>query len=120
MKIVRTSYDRSEGRRDRRYPLPQLVVLIDGKEYTTINWSLGGFLIGSFAQRLAIGAPVVGRLRITGEKAPLRFSGSVVRIDEPDPGCLAVQFNELDEGGIEMLDRCIARRMFRGRSGRSG
>lgn len=119
MKIVKTSFDRQEDRRDRRYPMPVLVVIIEDVEYTSVNWSLGGFLIGGFAGQLKPGATLVGRLRAGESEAPLRFSGSVVRADEPEPGFLAVQFTELGENGIEILDRLIARRMFRRRAASS-
>ena len=37
---TRVSYDRREERRDKRYPLPALVITIDGELYETVNWSL--------------------------------------------------------------------------------
>ena len=119
MKIVKTSFDRQEDRRDRRYPMPPLAVLIEDVEYTAVNWSLGGFLISGFAGQLKPGATLLGRLRPGDSEALLRFSGSVVRVDDPEPGFLAVQFTELGENGIEILDRLIARRMFRRRAGGS-
>ncbi|HZS84000.1 MAG TPA: PilZ domain-containing protein [Stellaceae bacterium] len=117
MKVIRTSFDRHEERRDRRYPLPPLVVVIEGAEYTTVNWSLGGFLVSGFAGEIPVGATIMGKLRVGEEKRFLRFTGTVVRVDTPEPGYLAVQFNELGEDGIGILDRYVARRAFRGRAG---
>ncbi|MBV9523591.1 MAG: hypothetical protein JO010_12395, partial [Alphaproteobacteria bacterium] len=49
MKVIRTSFDRREERRDRRYPLPPLLVELGGVEHATVNWSLGGFLVSGFS-----------------------------------------------------------------------
>jgi hypothetical protein len=115
MQFVKTSFDRQEDRRDRRYPLPPLTVVIGGMEYTTVNWSLGGCLISGFMSSAAAGGMVLGTLLLGSPDSVLRFSGTVVRVNEPEPGYLAVQFTELGEDGLERLDRYIADRMFRRR-----
>ena len=115
MQFVKTSFDRQEERRDRRYPLPTLIVVIGTTEYATINWSLGGFLISGFTSSAAPGGMVLGKMLLGDPESVLRFSGTVVRVNEPEEGHLAVQFTELGEGGLDQLDRYIADHMFRRR-----
>lgn len=114
MKIIRTNFDRNEGRRDRRYPLPPLVVVLDGVEYSTVNWSLGGFLISGYRRAAVSGQKIVGTLLLVTRPETIDFQGEVIRVDEPAPGNLAVQFDELGERGMVILDRLIARRLSRG------
>jgi hypothetical protein len=113
MKTVRVSYDRHEGRRDRRYPLPPLTVVIALGQYTTVNWSLGGFLLAGYADRALAGQRLSGKLQVSDRIEPVEFSAVVVRVDEPEPGNLAVRFVDLDDRTVTLLDRAIARRLFR-------
>jgi hypothetical protein len=114
MRVIRTNFDRHEVRRDRRYPLPPLVIAIDGVEYSTVNWSLGGFLISGFNKDAEHGKKLTGTLCLLDRPESIDFAGTVVRIDEPEPGLLAVQFTDLGDRGMSILDRIIARRLFRG------
>ena len=114
MKTTRVSYDRREDRRDRRYPLPPLTIDLDVAEYTTVNWSLGGFLLGGYTGSAYPGQNLAGKLKLNESTEPVEFTGVVVRVDEPGPGNLAVQFTELDERIMTLLERAIARRLFRG------
>src|SRR5712691_7902927 len=113
MKTTRVSFDRHEGRRDRRYPLPPLVITIDGAEYKTVNWSLGGFLIDGFAGKTTPGRLLTGTLGPSERPAIIEFTATVVRIGEPAPDQLAVRFNDLGERDISILERIITRRLFR-------
>jgi hypothetical protein len=114
MKTTRVSYDRREDRRDRRYPLPPLTINLDVAEYTTVNWSLGGFLLGGYKGSAFAGQTLAGKLSVRDNTEPVAFTGVVVRVDEPGPGNLAVQFTDLDDRMVTLLDRAIARRLFRG------
>jgi hypothetical protein len=113
MRFVRTSFDRNEGRQDRRYPVPPIVVAIDGVEYSTVNWSLGGFLLNGFFKPVDCGAPISGTFCLVDRPETVEFTGTVIRTDQPERGNLAVRFNDLGERGVTILDRVIARRMFR-------
>src|SRR5438105_403683 len=113
MRTFRVSYDRHEGRRDRRYPLPPLTVLVADVEYSTVNWSLGGFLLGGYVGTAHIGQKLAGKLRVHDRADPVDFTAVVVRIAEPGPGNVAVQFTDLDDKTMTLLDRAIARRLFR-------
>jgi hypothetical protein len=114
MKSKRVSYFRQEDRRDRRYPLPALVITIGGVEYNTVNWSLGGFLIAGFDREVVRGQTVTGMLRVIDKPDTLPFIATVVRCGGPQPDQLAAKFEDLGELGISMLERIITRRLFRG------
>jgi hypothetical protein len=112
-RATKISFDPREDRRDRRYPLPPVSITIDGVEYTTVNWSLGGFLLGGFEVPIKRGQHIAAKLRVSKDATPVEFTGVVVRVDEPEKGNLAVQFVDLDDATMTLLDRTIARRLFR-------
>jgi hypothetical protein len=114
MTSKRVSYFPQEDRRDRRYPLPTLIISIGGIEYGTINWSLGGFLITGFDRKAVRGQSITGMLRAVNQPQGLPFVATVVRTGDPEPDCLAAKFEDLGELGISMLERIITRRLFRG------
>jgi hypothetical protein len=108
MRIARTNFDRHEQRRDRRYALPPLTVIIDDQNYVSDNWSLGGFhLTGPLP--LEVGALVVGTLHVDGSDG-FTFMASVVRKDAA-AGTLAFHFQELTPLAVTRLDRALARRL---------
>ncbi len=114
MKTTRVSFDRQNARRDRRYPLPALVITIGDGQYTTVNWSLGGFLITGFDRKISPGKPIAGRLSLADQPIGFEFTAKVVRVGEPAPDQLAVQFTDLGEHGLAVLERIMKRRLFRG------
>jgi hypothetical protein len=111
---TRVSFDRSESRRDRRYPLPTLHLLLTGREYSTANWSLGGFLLTDYDGAALVGEMLVGEMRFEST-ALVTFKAEIVRVG-PEPGQIGARFQELSDATFDFLDRCISRRMF-GRSG---
>jgi hypothetical protein len=113
MKTKRVSYYPQEDRRDRRYPLPALIITIGGVEYNTVNWSLGGFLITGFDRKVVPGQTITGMLRVIDKPDTLPFCATVVRCGDPAPDHLAAKFEDLGEVGISMLERIITRRLFR-------
>jgi hypothetical protein len=108
MRIARTNFDRQEARRDRRYSLPPLTVVIGGRDFATDNWSLGGFQLTADLP-LLVGAVVSGRLHIDGSDG-FEFSAQVVRKDDP-VGTLGFRFEELTPLAMTRLDRALARRL---------
>jgi hypothetical protein len=114
MKTRRVSYFPQEDRRDRRYPLPALVVTIGAAEYSTVNWSLGGFLITGFDRKTVPGQSIAGILRAADRPDALAFTARVIRSGDPGPGHLAAKFEDLGDLGISLLERIITRRLFRG------
>lgn len=111
LKTIRTNFDRQEGRRDRRYALPAITVLLDSGQYPTRNWSLGGFLLPA-SPRLAVGLRVEGELVLPTRSDTFSFVGEVVRWE---PDAIAFRFVEPSAELIAVLDRLIAGRMARRR-----
>lgn len=108
MRIARTNFDRQEHRRDRRYALPPLTVVIHELEYVTDNWSLGGFqLTGDLP--FAVGATISGTLHVDGSDG-FEFNAEVVRRDDAT-GAVGFQFRELTPLAMTKLDRVLARRL---------
>jgi len=108
MRIARTNFDRQESRRDRRYAMPSLRVVIGDQEYISDNWSLGGFQLTSDLP-LIVGAAVVGTLHVDGSDG-FEFTAEVVRKD-PASGILGFHFQELTPLALTKLDRALARRL---------
>jgi hypothetical protein len=108
MRIARTNFDRQESRRDRRYALPSLVVVIQDHEHVSDNWSLGGFVLtGKMAYK--IGAMVGGKLHVDNTGG-VPFTAEVVRKDEKS-GTIGFQFRDLTAVAMTKLDRALARRL---------
>ena len=114
MKSIRVSYDRYNGRRDHRYPLPPLTVCAEAAEYVTVNWSLGGFLIAGHTGSVSPGQCLAGTVRVNEHTPAVEFTAVIVRVDEPEPGNVACQFTEIDDRLVTLLERAITRRLFRG------
>lgn len=108
MRIARTNFDRQEHRRDRRYELPPLKVVIGEQEYASDNWSLGGFQLTA-PLPYGIGAIVSGTLHVDGSDG-FEFTAEVVRREE-ETGALGFQFHELTPLAMTKLDRALARRL---------
>jgi hypothetical protein len=94
-----------QKRDNRRFNYPPLRVLIGNKTYTTIDWSLGGLMIGDYDGDLKLherfklamsdGAP--GGVYFASE-------GRVTRVDKK-AAKLGLQFMTLSKGGVEWLSR---------------
>jgi hypothetical protein len=108
MRITSTNFDRQESRRDRRYAQPSLLAIIDGQEYVSDNWSLGGFHL-SAKLSLAAGATVTGTMHVDGSDGFV-FTAVVVRKDDA-AGTLAFHFRDLTPLAMTRLDRALARRL---------
>ena len=112
MRTSRTNFDRQEARRDRRYAQPLLTVAIDGQDFASDNWSLGGFQLTAKLPSEP-GTLVTGVMRVDGAEG-LPFSAAVVRRDEA-AGVIAFRFHNLSPLVIGKLDRALARRLIRRR-----
>ncbi len=103
-----------DRRRDRRVVMPPIQIEIAGVEYTTVDWSLGGFLAGSYEGDLAEGdgirVTIIATIR--GELRRHVTDAEVIRDGKQD-GYLAAKFDRLDEPAIETLERVIMERMHR-------
>jgi hypothetical protein len=110
---TRTSFSRSEARRDRRYPMPTLGVTVGGRELWTVNWSLGGFMLHDVAMPVDVGSLIEGTMRFDGGPT-VPFKAEIVRVG-PSPGEIGAHFQELGDAAFDLLDRAISRRLFRRR-----
>jgi len=101
-------------RRDRRYPVPPLVVKITGRDYLAINWSLGGFLIEASDLGLTAGDGVAGTLFMPGTSKSCDFTAEIVWAGGDD-GLAGAKFTELAAETVEALDNCMAQWLKRSR-----
>lgn len=96
-------------RKDMRVPLPVVALLMEGRVYRTVDWSLGGFLITGYKGPLKAGSAVA--VRGIGLKAselvPVHIRARVVRLDRG--GRLAGQFLGLSEAAFEALQGLMLR-----------
>src|SRR4051794_4429252 len=98
MSSTRFSYRPLDGRRDQRYPFPELRVRLVFGEFVTTNWSLGGLLVSDFRDPVALGTALEGTFSTSGDVEPVPFTGEVVRCDRAN-GELALKFLGLSERG---------------------
>ncbi len=109
LKTIRTNFDRQEMRRDRRYPLPAMVVSFAGGDYETVNWSLSGFLL-SGGPAVAIGSTLPASLRIHKLDQQFDCQAEAVRHDSEANG-VAFRFVDPTALMVTALDRVMARHM---------
>lgn len=68
-----------EMRRDRRFGLPALEIVIGDERFRAINWSMKGALLYGFCD--IVGARVRGEMGVPGSSEAVPFSGTVIRAD---------------------------------------
>ncbi|MBL8707729.1 MAG: PilZ domain-containing protein [Rhodospirillaceae bacterium] len=103
-----------EHRRDKRLPLPIFSVRVDGQEAETVNWSLGGLLIGNYQGHLLVEMPVEIAIKIKDEHAEfdMKIAARVVRNDR-EKKLLAVKFDELNPAIYDFFERGFTKRFHR-------
>jgi len=69
----------SERRRDLRYDLPVLEIVIGDERFRAINWSMRGALLYGICD--LVGARVRGEMGVPGSIDRLPFAATVVRAD---------------------------------------
>lgn len=109
-RTIRTNFDRHEMRRDRRYPLPPIVVGFASVEYETVNWSLSGFLL-SGGPSVEIGNQMPATVRVSPSERIFDVITEAIRHDSEADG-VAFKFVEPSEAMVELLDHTIAGRLF--------
>lgn len=107
------SVGRLEFRRDRRYPVPPLIVRISLRDYLAINWSLGGFQIEARDLGLAVGDGVAGSLHMLETSKSCEFVAEVIWAG--GDGATGAKFTDLSAEAVEALDGCMAQWLKRGR-----
>jgi len=111
-RLVRTNFDRLEFRRDRRYPVPPLVVRIQARDYTSVNWSLGGFRIDASDLALAVGDGVAGTLHMTHIDHTCAFTAEIIWTQREE-GDIGAKFVEIAPDCVAALDRMLSHWMAR-------
>ena len=106
-KSTRISLNRLEFRRDRRYPVPPVVVRIFDRDYPTVNWSLGGVQFAGPDLSLAVEDGIAGTLHMTETRNSFEFSAVVVWTDTQQ-GTVGARFTELPLHAVETLDRYLS------------
>lgn len=82
-----------ERRQYARTREPTLQLVIEGKKYPTVDWSLGGFLIRGFHRDIEIRETVTGKIRGRGGIAGGEFTAKVARKSED--GDIGFRFIEI-------------------------
>ena len=101
------SIGRVEFRRDRRYPVPPLVVRISERDYPAVNWSLGGFQIEARDLALAVGDGVEGTLHMSGMNRSCSFVGEIIWA-RGERGIVGAKFTALAPNAVDLLDGYMA------------
>jgi hypothetical protein len=108
------SISRVEFRRDRRYPVPPLVIRITERDYPAVNWSLGGFQIDASDLALAVGDGVEGLLHMVGMDRSCNFVAEIIWTGR-EQGTVGARFMELAPNALELLDGYMAHWLKRSR-----
>ena len=110
MQVVRTSFDRMDMRRERRYLTPVFEVTVAGRQFRSVNWSMSGLLLDGPCRGKAIGSRVEAALAVSGSSRMLSFFAELVRQD-PQTGASALRFENIGTVGVDFLDRAVAHRL---------
>lgn len=108
------SIGRVEFRRDRRYPVPPLLVRITERDYPAVNWSLGGFQIDADDLALAVGDGVEGVLHMVETGRSCSFVAEIIWT-ESETRAVGAKFTALAPNAVELLDGYMAYWLKRGR-----
>ena len=105
----------AEHRRDKRLPLPIFTVKVDGQVADTVNWSLGGLLIGNYDGHLLVEMQVEIDIKIKDEHAEfaMKIGAKVVRNDR-EKKQLALKFDEMSPAIYDFFERGFTKRFQRG------
>ena len=108
MAPARKSAARSELRRDRRYLLPALEIVIGDERFRAVNWSMRGALLYGICE--VVGCRVRGEMGVPGSSQAMPFAATVVRADL-DTGNSAICFEDSRTERIEFHEHgCAAAR----------
>jgi hypothetical protein len=101
---------KEERREFKRYATPPLTIVVAGKSFSTLDWSLGGVLVrGATGDELPWGEPVAIALLLPGVERPLDAVAVAVRV-EIRRGGIAARFDEPSQELSDLLRRLILTR----------
>jgi hypothetical protein len=95
----------TDRRRERRYGLPVLEVVIGSERFRAVNWSMRGALIFGLCD--LVGARVRGEIGVPGSSEAMPFAATVVRADL-ETGNSAICFEDCRTERIEFAARSDA------------
>ena len=95
----------TEQRRDRRYVLPVLEVVIGDERFCVINWSMRGALLYGLCE--IAGMRVRGEMGVPGSMEAVPFAATVVRADL-DTGNSAICFEDFRTDRVEFHEHTCA------------
>lgn len=98
-----------ERRHDKRLPLPVFTVRIEDREYQSLNWSLGGFLLGPLDFSYFIGENVIMLLKIDEQGSEMEIPGEIIRLDGEAMN-FAVKFTEMNPGLYRFFEQAFTAR----------
>jgi hypothetical protein len=103
-----------EKRKDKRLPLPIFTVKIDGKTYSTVNWSLGGLLVSEYDGDAVDDRVIKVDIKAKDDSAEfkLRIAARVIR-NKIERHELALKFEEMDPQVYDFFEQCFSRRFKR-------
>ena len=104
----------SNRRRDRRIELPPIQIILEDVAYTTVNWSLGGFLVGPYEGACRFGDEMRVEIVIDFEGRTFRHEAvmEVVRVTR-GTGELAGRFIDIEPAAVETLEAWMTGRLRR-------
>ena len=105
MRKVQNVSDPTEQRRDRRYVLPVLEVVIGDERFCVINWSMRGALLYGICE--IAGMRVRGEMSVPGSCEGLPFAATVVRADLAT-GNSAICFEDFRTDQVEFHEHTCA------------
>lgn len=107
-------YELENRREHRRMMMPPIQIEIDGVEYTTVDWSLGGFMLAPYVGRLRAGTsmPVTIIATTNGDMHRHFAIAEIVRVERAEKR-LAGHFDRLDPRTVDSLERVILERLHR-------
>lgn len=101
-----------ERRRHQRFTHPPLCLALEGRSYTTTDWSLGGFVIDDYEGALTPGSlfSITAVGSAGGTMTPVDIRSRVVRTNH-DKRILTVSFLVIDKPGYAVLRALVGDRM---------
>ncbi|GLQ05703.1 PilZ domain-containing protein [Sneathiella chinensis] len=103
---------RAHSRKDQRFQIPRLSLVLDTHRFETYDWSLGGFRIDDFPGRPPVGDTVtISELSYSPDaKVAVNCKATVTRI-VLGKNQVAFAFNKMDEAAFKFLENASMHRL---------
>lgn len=98
-----------ENRKDKRLPLPVFLVQIEDRQYQSINWSLGGFLLTPLDFPYFVGQDVVLTIFNKEKTSEIEVTAEILRTNE-ETNNFAVKFTEMNQRLYRFLENAFKSR----------